>query len=254
MLGTFALPMAAAQPSANAQTDVQASADTGIMTTLQSIQEQLDQIQQRLTSIEQRLSEIEARQEARVEAKGQATATGELNSNGNSPPEHAQNNENLGAQVSAEARAGDREGIMAAISSFLSARGNNNAADAVGNNSDADETGAELQVNVSGDVEAGNNVTVTVTQGGEPVENASVDVNGEIAGKTGADGELVVTVPDEDEFEVKVTSGEAEAELEYDLQAEASADASAGTETSTDSDGSSNTSAEAEASISAEIS
>ena len=69
-----------------------------------------------------------------------------------------------------------------------------------------------------GNVSAGENVTVRVTENGSAVENATVMVDGEAAGSTDANGEYVLSVPsDAEELEVEVEDGDAEAELEAEF-------------------------------------
>jgi hypothetical protein len=82
----------------------------------------------------------------------------------------------------------------------------------------------ELRASVVGNVTAGENATVKVTRGGEPVADAEVRVNEEVVATTDADGTATVKVPaDAEEFELKATTsedsagGEGEAELEVEL-------------------------------------
>lgn len=99
-----------------------------------------------------------------------------------------------------------------------------NVVDDEGDDGDSDEDDA-YNVTVDGNVSAGEQVTVTVTDaGGEPVRNATVEVNGEVAGETDADGQLEVTVPDADELEIEVETDEGEGELELELAADSDAD------------------------------
>nr|WP_049918551.1 DUF4382 domain-containing protein [Haloferax larsenii] len=92
------------------------------------------------------------------------------------------------------------------------------AAESEGERESEDESSdAALTASFDGNVTVGENATLVVTQNGTPVENATVSVNGEDAGTTDADGELVVTIPDADEVTVKVTDGDAEAEVEYEF-------------------------------------
>ncbi|UVE51879.1 DUF4382 domain-containing protein [Haloferax larsenii] len=93
------------------------------------------------------------------------------------------------------------------------------AAESEGERESEDESSdAALTASFDGNVTVGENATLVVSQNGTPVENATVSVNGEDAGTTDADGELVVTIPDDDdEVTVKVTDGDAEAELEYEF-------------------------------------
>ena len=118
--GMALLTGSAAAQSADIETDAQASAqtDTDIMETVQKLQQQVQQLQERVAQLEK---QVNASAEAEVDAEAERQG----------PPEHAQNKGNLGSEVSAEARAGDRKGIMGAISAFLSGKGNDRAAEAV---------------------------------------------------------------------------------------------------------------------------
>lgn len=90
---------------------------------------------------------------------------------------------------------------------------------------DDEDEEASLNVTVDGNVTAGENVTVSVTQNGSAVSGAAVSVNGEDAGETGQDGTLVVTVPENvAELELEATTGEAEGELSLDVQASGNGD------------------------------
>jgi len=81
-----------------------------------------------------------------------------------------------------------------------------------------------------GNVSAGENVTVRVTENGSAVENATVMVDGEAAGSTDANGEYVLSVPsDAEELEVEVEDGDAEAELEAEFDEDDEADDADGT-------------------------
>ncbi|MCD2200555.1 DUF4382 domain-containing protein [Halobacterium sp. KA-4] len=89
---------------------------------------------------------------------------------------------------------------------------------------EADEEEAELEANFVGNVSAGENATVRVTQNGDPVENATVTVNEDVVVTTDANGTASVSVPaDAEEFELEASTsedsayGEAEAELEFEL-------------------------------------
>ena len=88
-----------------------------------------------------------------------------------------------------------------------------------------EDRGNELNASFDGDVVAGENVTLRVTSDGEPVEAATVFVDGERAGTTDADGAYVIQVPDDaEELEVEVTHEGAEAELEVDLAGDEESD------------------------------
>ncbi|WP_435195446.1 PepSY domain-containing protein [Natronomonas sp. EA1] len=75
------------------------------------------------------------------------------------------------------------------------------------------ETKGEIDLAFDGELTAGETVTVTATLDGEPVANATVEVNGEDVGTTDADGMATVTVPAGDELRVEVETDEAEGEL-----------------------------------------
>ena len=76
------------------------------------------------------------------------------------------------------------------------------------------EDASSLEATLEGDVRAGEDVTVRVSDANGSVENATVAVNGEAVGETAADGTLTFTVPDSNELEVSVTKDDAEVELE----------------------------------------
>jgi hypothetical protein len=82
-------------------------------------------------------------------------------------------------------------------------------------------TDAALNVSLDGPAVAGENVTVTVTQNGSAVANATVKANGEAVGETGSDGTLVVSVPaDAEELELEVEHEDSEGELTVAVAAE----------------------------------
>ncbi|WP_415379195.1 DUF4382 domain-containing protein [Halosimplex sp. TS25] len=86
---------------------------------------------------------------------------------------------------------------------------------------DDDDNDDDRSISASfvGNVSAGENVTVLVTENGSAIENATVSVDDGAAGTTDADGEYVVSVPsDAEELEVEVESGDAEAELEAEFE------------------------------------
>ncbi|WP_232703440.1 DUF4382 domain-containing protein [Halobacterium wangiae] len=87
-----------------------------------------------------------------------------------------------------------------------------------------DEDERELRASVVGNVSAGENATVKVTQGGEPVADAEVRVDEEVVATTDANGTATVQVPaDVEEFELQASTGEdseygeGEAELEFEF-------------------------------------
>ncbi|QAU13062.1 hypothetical protein EKH57_10205 [Halorubrum sp. BOL3-1] len=85
---------------------------------------------------------------------------------------------------------------------------------------DADDENLSIAV-VSGDPAPGATATVEVTDAaGEPVEGATVEVGGEAAGTTDADGRIDVTLPDDDEVGIEVEDGDREGELEFEFAAD----------------------------------
>lgn len=107
----------------------------------------------------------------------------------------------------------------------------------VGGEDEADGEGDEaatdgLTATFVGNVTRGENATVHVIRDGEPVENATVFVNGEEAGTTGADGEFGFPVDENaTELTVRVVEGDGEAELEVEFEGETETES--GTETPT---------------------
>lgn len=77
---------------------------------------------------------------------------------------------------------------------------------------------AELDAKLTGSVKAGREVTLHVSRGNDPASNATVVVNGEAVGSTGADGRLVIDVPDADTLSVVVRDGSDEAEVERTIR------------------------------------
>lgn len=71
-----------------------------------------------------------------------------------------------------------------------------------------------LNATFVGNVTAGENATLQVTENGSAVENATVSIDGEVVGTTDADGKLTFVVPDGEDIEVKVKLGDSEVELE----------------------------------------
>jgi len=91
-------------------------------------------------------------------------------------------------------------------------------------NEDEDEGESELEyltILVTDGVPAsGANVTLQVLGDGEPVANATVEIEEEVVGTTGANGSLDVTLPDEEDIEVEASFGDAEGELEFEFEDE----------------------------------
>jgi hypothetical protein len=98
-----------------------------------------------------------------------------------------------------------------------------------------EDRGSELNASFDSDVVAGANVTLRVTQDGEPVEGATVFVDGERAGTTDAAGNHAIEVPgDTEELEVTVRHADAAAELEVALDGESGSEDSDTEESDTD--------------------
>ena len=85
-------------------------------------------------------------------------------------------------------------------------------------NEESEDDARELEASLDGAVRAGETVTLSVTDANGTVANATVEVNGETIGETGADGTLAFEVPDTDELEVEVEAGDAEVELERKIK------------------------------------
>jgi len=91
----------------------------------------------------------------------------------------------------------------------------------VDDDDDDDDEERPIDASFAGNVSAGENATLTVTENGSAVANATVTVDGEAVGTTDADGELVVEVPSgAEELEVEVEDGDAEAELEFEFESD----------------------------------
>lgn len=83
------------------------------------------------------------------------------------------------------------------------------------------ESEGELTIDLEGNASQSSEVTVIVTDNGSAVANATVEVNGEEAGTTDSNGELVITVPDNiNELEIEVEKGELEGSLEVEIETE----------------------------------
>lgn len=77
----------------------------------------------------------------------------------------------------------------------------------------------ELTAELRGAVKPGQVVTLAVSQEGDPVANATVEVNDERVGTTDADGTIEVEVPtDAGELEIGIEKGEAELEIERTIR------------------------------------
>ncbi len=80
--------------------------------------------------------------------------------------------------------------------------------------------GDELELQLEGEPGLGMEVTLIVTDGGSPVEGASVTINGkEVEVKTDVDGRLTIVLPDTPgEVKIEATLGNKEGELELELE------------------------------------
>ncbi|ERH08549.1 MAG: hypothetical protein J07HX64_00290 [halophilic archaeon J07HX64] len=67
---------------------------------------------------------------------------------------------------------------------------------------------------------SGVNVTLQVLGDGEPVANATVEIEEEVVGTTGANGTLDVTLPDEEDIKITASLGGADGELEFEFEDE----------------------------------
>ncbi|MFC1937768.1 DUF4382 domain-containing protein [Chloroflexota bacterium] len=82
-------------------------------------------------------------------------------------------------------------------------------------------TEGKLDLELEGDVAAGETITLLAIFEGEPVAGAEVRVNGENIGQTDQSGAISFTIPeDADELEIEVKKGKLEGELEIELAKE----------------------------------
>ena len=78
---------------------------------------------------------------------------------------------------------------------------------------------AELQLQLEGNPGPGAEVSLAVTAEGAPVDGATVTVNGEEAGNTGADGRLTLVLPDiAGKVKIQATLEDKSGELELELE------------------------------------
>ncbi|ADQ69281.1 FAD/FMN-dependent dehydrogenase [Halogeometricum borinquense DSM 11551] len=87
-------------------------------------------------------------------------------------------------------------------------------------NQAGEKADAELNATFVGTVSQGENATLSVTQNGSAVENATVVVNDETVGTTDTDGKLTVAVPNADTLTVVAQVDDAEVELEYEFESD----------------------------------
>lgn len=126
-----------------------------------------------------------------------------------------------------------------------------------------DDGDANIEANFVGDVTAGENATVKVTQDGEPVENATIEVDDlDVTVTTDANGTATVQVPeDAEEFEVEASTeegsdygeGEAELELEFGDDGQSDTDEEDESKTAGDDSDDSETEADGEADLAASL-
>ncbi|MFB6089844.1 MAG: DUF4382 domain-containing protein [Halobellus sp.] len=104
---------------------------------------------------------------------------------------------------------------------------NEDEGDAADDRPDAEES--TLNASFVGNVTRGENATLSVTQNGSAVANASVTVNDEDVGTTDADGTITFLVPaDAEELSVSVTKGELEGEIEIEFESESESGSGSG--------------------------
>jgi hypothetical protein len=97
---------------------------------------------------------------------------------------------------------------------------------------DASERSA-LNASFVGNVTQGENATISVTQNGSAVANATVAVDGDRVGTTDADGTATISVPDDaEELEVTIARGDAETELTVEFETESSQETQSTTQSS----------------------
>ena len=77
-----------------------------------------------------------------------------------------------------------------------------------------------LNATFVGNVTPGENATVAVTRNGSAVANATVEVEGEVVGRTNADGRITFAVPDREDLEVEIETENGSTKLETDLRKE----------------------------------
>lgn len=90
-----------------------------------------------------------------------------------------------------------------------------------GNEAEIEREG-EIYLELGGNVSQSNEATLIATSEGEPVANATVEVNGEEVGTTDSNGELMVRIPDLREFEIEVKTEEIEGSIEVEIETEES--------------------------------
>ncbi|MFB6292730.1 MAG: hypothetical protein ABEH60_00525, partial [Halonotius sp.] len=84
---------------------------------------------------------------------------------------------------------------------------------------DETETDRELTISVvEGTAAPGAEIALRVTDGTDPVGNASVTINDADAGLTDADGRLTVTLPDTADVKIEATAGESDGEREFEFE------------------------------------
>lgn len=91
-----------------------------------------------------------------------------------------------------------------------------------GDNEAEIEREGEIYLELRGNISQSNEATLIATSEGEPVANATVEVNGEEVGTTDSNGELMITIPDLREFEIEVETEELEGSIEVEIETEES--------------------------------
>lgn len=119
--------------------------------------------------------------------------------------------------ITVTAAGNEKSGIKYLIRPVIGQSGTNQPINEVGPTVVA-EPGQQLDITLEGVVEAGETISILVSQDGVPIEGATVEVNGAELDTTGADGRLSYQIPlDAQVLEVKVRLGELEGEIEVEL-------------------------------------
>lgn len=237
-LSIMAAPTSAAEAGATQKTEakVAAQAETnasvnGFQGLMVSIDQRLKTIQQKLTSIETRLAALEAKVNGKQAAKADVNAANDADVNADvrndaaadaGDDADAQADVNAGATVTHSVQTGaeTEAGVGARVEHRVEKDGETLVDFVIGELFGRAE---KADINVSGEIEPGNQVVVTVTHDGEPAANASVYVNGELEGPTDTNGQIEVTVPDSERLRIVAKSDGFQAHATYDVEVEAEA-------------------------------
>lgn len=235
-LSVMAVPTSAAEAGATHESDVNADVQADAQASAKGLHGMLVSVQNRLTAVQEQLVSVEARLadlEATVSARGQQNAATDTGANTASDQESdASGDEQTDAESSATVAANADVNAGADVEHDVNTE--TDGAAQVEHRVEKDgETVVDFVINglfgkseqhldiaVNGDVDAGNTVTVNVTDDDEPVVNATVRVNGEHVGETTADGQLTFEVPDRARLSIVVRDGDKGATAHYDVGTE----------------------------------